>query len=351
MDVLTDAGFYMTLPSNASKDVFKNNTSSSYMVDLAKAIELNGEWVVGLCKVIYPHSWYTLPRDLFYFELNKMMDELQPLVIQKLGRGGKYDPTANTSYNNVTKCIDFKGSGQYKIRVYAPLVHMLGLKDGEWWTLSHRLTPYPCDLKTSIYDLFVYMDIIQYQQVGDSHAPLLGVVTVKGDFGDMLSIEDKVYTEILPLSAITDGVPIEFFIPGDREKYFDLNDILLHLCVKITNADGIDLVDDAPVGLINYPLSTIFSQCNVILGDRLISQFSATHPYRAMIETLLNFSRDTLERQFNAGLFYKDTLGAMDSIVINNGPNRGLSARATFSANSREAHLLGSLQQVYILLC
>ena len=49
----TDAeGFYVTLPSNASKDLFKDNTSSCFTVDLAKPIELNGEWVVGLCEFI-----------------------------------------------------------------------------------------------------------------------------------------------------------------------------------------------------------------------------------------------------------------------------------------------------------
>lgn len=158
-----------------------------------------------------------------------------------------------------------------------------------------------------------------------------------------LSIDDKIYTEISPVSAITDGGPIEFFIPGDGEKYLDLNDTLLHLRVKITNADGTNLANDAAVGPINYPLNTIFSQCDVILGDRLISQSSATHPYRAMIETLLNFSEDTLKSQFTAGLFYKDTAGAMDSIVANNGPNRGLNKRAGFTETSREVHLLGPL--------
>ena len=158
-----------------------------------------------------------------------------------------------------------------------------------------------------------------------------------------LSIEDKVYTEILPVSAITDTGPIEFFIPGDGEKYLDLNDTLLHVRVKITNADGSNLADDAAVGLLNYPLNTMFSQCDVILGDRLISQSSATHPYRAMIETLLNYSEDTLKSQFSAGLFYKDTAGAIDSIVVNNGPNRGLNQRASFTTNSRELHLMGPL--------
>ncbi|XP_078144002.1 uncharacterized protein F54H12.2-like [Centroberyx gerrardi] len=158
-----------------------------------------------------------------------------------------------------------------------------------------------------------------------------------------LSIEEKHYTEVMPIAAITDRGPIEFFIPGDGEKYLDLNDTLLHLRLKITNADGTDLAQDTAVSIINYPLNTIFSQCDVILGDRLISQASATHPYRAMIETLLNFSEDTLKSQFSAGLFYKDTAGAMDSVVINNGPNKGAVRRGRFSADSREFHLLGPL--------
>lgn len=52
-------GFYVTLPSNASKE-FKDNTSSCYTMDLAKSIELTGEWIVGLCEFIYPHTWYNL---------------------------------------------------------------------------------------------------------------------------------------------------------------------------------------------------------------------------------------------------------------------------------------------------
>ena len=158
-----------------------------------------------------------------------------------------------------------------------------------------------------------------------------------------LSVEDKKYQEYQPLSALSDSSPIEFYIPGDGEKYLDLNDTLLHLRVKITEKDGSNIPPDTAVGLINYPLNTIFSQCDVILGDRLISQSSATHPYRAIIETLLNFSDDTLKSQFSAGLFYKDSAGAMDSVVINNGPNRGLVQRGQFSAESAEVDLLGPL--------
>ena len=158
-----------------------------------------------------------------------------------------------------------------------------------------------------------------------------------------LSIEEKKYQECQPLSALSDSAPIEFFIPGDGEKYLDLNDTLLHLRVKITEKDGSNIPVDTAVGLVNYPLNTIFSQCDVMLGDRLISQSSATHPYRAMIETLLNYSDDTLKSQFSAGLFYKDTAGSMDSIVIANGPNKGFVQRASYTAESAEVDLLGAL--------
>ena len=52
-----------------------------------------------------------------------------------------------------------------------------------------------------------------------------------------LSINEKLYTKVLPLSDITDSGLIEFFISRDGEKYLDLNDTLLHLHMKITKAD------------------------------------------------------------------------------------------------------------------
>ncbi len=205
MDPSLSEGFYVTLPSNASKELFKSNTPSCYTVDLAKPIELSGRWMVGLCEIVYPHTWYNLPSHLASVELNKNIKEEQPLVILKFGRGGyfdrpkelleqlipalrKYDSSVDAAYNNVTKCIDFKGSGQFKLRTYSPLAYMLGLKVNEWWTLSNRSAPYPCDLRTGIYNLYVYTDIIQYQAVGDSYSPLLGTVKVTGAFGDVVNI-------------------------------------------------------------------------------------------------------------------------------------------------------------------
>eukprot|EP00064_Thunnus_orientalis_P014574 superscaffoldBa00002550_g14620 len=185
-------------------------------------------------------EYYSRPKDL--------LEQLVPVV-------KKYDTSFDATFNNMTKCLDIKGNGRYKIRAYPPLVYTLGLKVNEWWTLSGRSTPYRCDLNTEM---------------------------------------DR------------SNIPV-----------------------------------DTAVALIDYPLNTIFSQCEVMLGDRLISQSSTTHPNRAMIETLLNYSEDTLKSQFSACLFYKDIAGAMDSIVTNNSPNKGLVQRAVFTDESKEVDLLG----------
>ena len=54
--------FYITLPSNASLDIFPDNKTTSYRVKLPHTINLNGEWEVGLYSISYPNTWYTL-RD------------------------------------------------------------------------------------------------------------------------------------------------------------------------------------------------------------------------------------------------------------------------------------------------
>lgn len=56
-----------------------------------------------------------------------------------------------------------------------------------------------------------------------------------------MSVEGSQYVEISPISSITDRGPIEFYIVAKGEKYLDLNNTILYLRLKITNADGTDL--------------------------------------------------------------------------------------------------------------
>ena len=154
------------------------------------------------------------------------------------------------------------------------------------------------------------------------------------------SIEKNTYIEIPTLSAISDAAPLEFFIAGNGEDYVDLNNTLLYLRVKVTKPDGTNIDAGARVGVINYPIATLFSQVDVSLGDRLISQSSNTYPYRAVIESILNYGCDTLKTQFSAGLFYKDAAGHMD-VTDPAGENDGLTKRAAYSADSTTFEMIG----------
>lgn len=161
----------MTLLSNASEDVFIHDTSSCYIMDLTKAIELRGEWLVGLCEVIYPHIWYNLQTYLFYFgkpisienedmertsrDLASEQEEEKEIPLQytlltgkKFGRGGYFNrpkvrlnhfllvlrghsPNANLFYNMVTRKFYFQRGGYFKIFVFVPLAYMPSLKAKE----------------------------------------------------------------------------------------------------------------------------------------------------------------------------------------------------------------------------
>lgn len=156
------------------------------------------------------------------------------------------------------------------------------------------------------------------------------------------AIEKNTYVEVPPITAITDNSPLEFFIAGTGEDYTDLNNTLLYTRVKITGPDGSNIPDGAPVGLINYPGACIFSQVDVSLGDRLVSQSSNTYPYRCIVEALMNYGKDTLESNFSPGLFYKDTAGHMD-ITDPAGANAGLTKRAAFTNASNIVELLAPI--------
>ena len=54
-------GFYVTLPSNSSKDLFPENNPSEYVNKLSRWIELNGEWEVGSFYSLYAMEYSQTP--------------------------------------------------------------------------------------------------------------------------------------------------------------------------------------------------------------------------------------------------------------------------------------------------
>ena len=53
-------------------DVFPDNKIGSYHVKLPQAVDLHGDWEVGLYSISYPNTWYTLRKleNHLYYSTN-----------------------------------------------------------------------------------------------------------------------------------------------------------------------------------------------------------------------------------------------------------------------------------------
>lgn len=157
------------------------------------------------------------------------------------------------------------------------------------------------------------------------------------------SITKGQWIEYHPLSNITDSGPIEFNVSGTGEEYLDLARTQLFVKAKITKANGTALDPNTEVGPVNLFLHSLFSQVDVSLNERLISPSTNTYPYRAMIETLLNYGEEAKTSQLSMAMFYKDTPGKMDAVnpvAEDADANTGLKARYEFTKQSNTVDMM-----------
>ena len=108
---------------------------------------------------------------------------------------------------------------------------------------------------------------------------------------------------------------------------------------KITKANGQYLAEADKVSVINCPVSSLFSQADILLGGKVILSSTNTYPHRAYIETLLNCSKEK-EYAPCLGFLYKDTAGHFDDLdPISD--NSGLNKRHEFGKLSKTMFLQG----------
>ena len=98
--------------------------------------------------------------------------------------------------------------------------------------------------------------------------------------------------EFARLASLQQGAPIEFMVKGADKLYLDLNESLLLLRVKITNADNSDIGADT-ASPVNLTLHSLFSQISVEFNGKPMSESNHLYLYRAYLETLINYSKET----------------------------------------------------------
>ena len=150
--------------------------------------------------------------------------------------------------------------------------------------------------------------------------------------------------EFAPIATIQQGSPIDFQIEGGGQNYIDLNNSKLEIRAKlvIDTAGTITDIGTTHVGVANLTLHSLFSAVTIKIGDKVVTESNNLYPYRAMLETLINYPRDVINSRLLSEMFIEDLSTAMAD-PNPAGTNTGLVGREAFFAGSRTARLVGRL--------
>ena len=154
------------------------------------------------------------------------------------------------------------------------------------------------------------------------------------------STEKEYDRDISPLSAIHVGAPIEFLIPGTGIFYVSLRDSYFDLQCAIYLPDGGNLPNDATVGPVNLLPHALFSNIELHLNGKQVTEPTNHYPYRAFLETLTNYSQDVLTNRMILEGWTMDTAGQLNVTNAHANDNGGLHTRGAWFARSRVVRFL-----------
>lgn len=230
--------FYITLPSNASADVYPANKIWNYRIKLAKPIILKQPYQVGVIELQYPKSWISFPEEdsVIMFSVHKA--GAKPWVKLKMPVGHydtiprvikeinnlfvKQTKTVSMLYNAVTNRVFFMGDENGSVVFRGRLAHILGFVPNQEYAITPsnhpiQYAPHPADIYGGCYNMFVYTDIVDYQRVGDTYVPLLRSINITDDARRIPTlVYDKPHYTSVSKAVIDD---IEISIKNDQNHY------------------------------------------------------------------------------------------------------------------------------------
>ena len=155
------------------------------------------------------------------------------------------------------------------------------------------------------------------------------------------AVEDGSWMEIRPVNSIEETAPVDFHIDGTSEDFIDLAETYLKVKVRITSADGDNgYGQNAMVAPVNLLLQSMWSKLDVSFNGKRVSSSGHSYPFRAYIETLLNFGKDVKTGQLSASGWHMDTAEQFDEMAAQ---NLGFMARKGIGQGRRVISLMGRL--------
>ena len=154
------------------------------------------------------------------------------------------------------------------------------------------------------------------------------------------AVQEEYDQEISPIATIQDGAPIEFMVKGVRDLYLDLNNTKLEVCLKICETNGTALVAGDRIGVDNLMLHSMFSNVDMEVGQKQVTDPNNLYPYRSIFETILNYPREVLDTRMICEGWTKDTAAQFD-VTDPTGANTGLGTREQNYRASRAVRFIG----------
>lgn len=149
--------------------------------------------------------------------------------------------------------------------------------------------------------------------------------------GTQTSQEKNTYVPHYPIADSAE-VALEFDVKPST-MYTDLADTRLYLRCKVVNkADG-SAINSEDISVSNMLFHALIQRIDVYVGDTLVTQSNGFYPWKAAIETLLNFGRDAKKSQLANIMYSKDTSDGLGGVV----------KRKNYIRQSKEFELWGPL--------
>ena len=198
------SAFILTLPSNASSEIFPDNSTSEFRTQLSDRIYLLREhYEVALMQISYIHSIKTFSKandnkiqciknnDKSKHEVcipNVSYTTLEDLVItvnQTLSTTLNSAHSPKLQYNKNMNRISLI-TGEFDVHLSNMLAAMLGFHITFFTsskTIEAKLIP---DIRSGRHSMYIYCDLVESQYVGDKKAPLLRELPLIGSEGEAI---------------------------------------------------------------------------------------------------------------------------------------------------------------------
>ena len=188
--------FTIDLVSNASLQLFPNNTLSSFTYFLPEQVNLDGQWEVAICEIFYPSMYQNVTERKFMFydeKLSKSTEayylepglyssitdivEAMSTIIQQ--RNNHRDTCITIKVSKVTQKVKVNlANEETSLAIFSTdLAHIFGedVRNDLGILISGKGPHEPTfayDIGR-IHSLMIYTDNVDYNIVGDAKAPLL----------------------------------------------------------------------------------------------------------------------------------------------------------------------------------